>query len=140
MRISFLLPISVHIPFLYCTKIAAHRLVLNTQRFYFFITSKTARITLPWICNFFRLTVCFFRMLHFSLLKFSFQLHDYLSHDLSIHICCLIQQKYLPVLHLRYNILQNVKNRYTDLRSCSHYTQYSYKILFMFSIFIGFAK
>ena len=55
-------------------------------------------------------------------------------------ICCLIQQKYLPVLHLRYNILQNVKNRYTDLRSCNHYTQYSHKILFMFSIFIGFAK
>ena len=46
----------------------------------------------------------------------------------------------LPVLHLRYNILQNVKNRYTDLRSCNHYTQYSHKILFMFSIFIGFAK
>ena len=37
-------------------------------------------------------------------------------------------------------LLQNVKNRYTDLRSCNHYTQYSHKILFMFSIFIGFAK
>ena len=62
------------------------------------------------------------------------------NHYLSIHICCLIQQKYLPVLHLRYNILQNVKNGCMDLRSCNHYTQYSHKILFTFSIFIGFAK
>ena len=36
------------------------------------------------------------------------------NHYLSIHICCLIQQKYLPVLHLRQNILQNVKNGCMD--------------------------
>ena len=74
------------------------------------------------------------------LVKIGIKEKSWLCHDLLIHICCLIQQKYLPVLHLRYNILHNVKNRYTDLRSCNHYTQYSHKILFMFSIFIGFAK
>jgi len=66
--------------------------------------------------------------------------HFFIHFLLFIDICCLIQQKYLPFLHLRQNILQNVKNRYTDLRSCNHYTQYSHKILFTFSIFIGFAK
>ena len=36
-------------------------------------------------------------------------------------------------------VQKTLKNN-TDLRSCNHYTQYSHKILFIFSIFIGFAK
>ena len=39
-----LIDISAYL-FLYCTKMPAHRLALNTQKFYFFITIKTSRIT-----------------------------------------------------------------------------------------------